>query len=409
MLRFIFTILISFFLIIHVALKAQGYNKDSLITAVLQSINADSIEKNVQDLQNFNTRFALAGNQKEIALFLAERFEGMGYTDVKLDSFFLDSVAWPYGSENYFSTWQYNVIVEETGFVNSDIIYILGAHYDAIVNPGDAFTFAPGADDNATGIAAALETARVFKLHNIQPAHTIRYVCFAAEELYLRGSDNYANKVQANNDNIVLMINNDMIGRNLEASNDLKFKIQKYPNTDWIELLTQEIAENYTLLTPVAATNSIEYSDSYPFYLRGYDAVFFQEYNFNTYLHTISDILDSLDMSYCAEVIKISCGLLLNGNIPSSTHDIIKTELIKIDISPNPAKEHIYLKLELQENVSFNIALFDIHSQKITENFFYMNKGSHTIPLDIKELSEGIYYCIVKTNKNIFNKKIIIL
>jgi len=395
-------------LLIAFAVHAQMYNNDSLMTTVLQSVNADSIEKSIQDLQDFNTRFALAGNQKDIALYLSGRFESMGYTDVKLDSFFLDSIAWPNGSQNYYSTWQYNVVVEEKGLIDSSIIYILGAHYDAIVNPGDAFTVSPGADDNATGIAAVLETARVFKLHNIQAAHTIRYLCFAAEELYLKGSDYYATTVQNSGENIALMINNDMIGRNLQPINDLKFKIQKYPNTDWIELQTQNIAENYTQLTPVVATNSIEYSDSYPFYLRGYDAVFFQEYDFSTHFHTVSDIIDSLDMDYCAEVVKISCGLLLLNNfINTDIKEVNSDGLHIIEIYPNPCTEKAYLKLELAQSESFDLNIFNSNSKKIYEKKYEADKGHHILPLDIKNTAQGIYYCTIKTTKNTYIKKFI--
>jgi len=388
--------------------QQNNYNKDSLINAVLQSINADSVRQTIQTLQDFNTRFALAPDHKNPAVFISNKLKALGYNDVKLDSFMLDSIQWPQGSGTFYNTWQYTVVAQSNGTIDASKIFILGAHYDDILNQGDAFTYAPGADDNASGIAAMIETARVFKLHNIQPAYTIRFVAFAAEELYLNGSYKYTDKVFAANDNIVLMINNDMVAHNLQPANNWKFNIQKYPQTDWIENLTNQIAQDYTQLTPVVATNSIEHSDSYPFYLRGYPAVFFQEYDFCFLLHTISDSINSLDMNYCAEVTKISCGILLNTNLTSTgTANIQKAE-INTDIYPNPVQDNMNVSINSKLNQKVTISVFDMNNHQVFENERLLTQsGINNFVYDLRSLSKGIYYCTIKTPQSVNCQKII--
>jgi Zn-dependent M28 family amino/carboxypeptidase len=52
-------------------------------------------------------------------------------------------------------------------------ILLLGAHYDSVVG-------SPGANDNASGVAALLEISRMFQA--LEPALTVRFVAFVNEE-----------------------------------------------------------------------------------------------------------------------------------------------------------------------------------------------------------------------------------
>ena len=403
----IFLILLS--VVSNFALAQQAsYNKDSLMTAVLESVNKDSVAQTIQSLQNFNTRFALAPNHKQVALFVADKLTALGYADVKLDSFQLDSLQWPPNSGIFHNTTQYNVIAQVNGLINPDKIFILGAHYDNVVYPGDAFATTPGADDNASGTAAMLETARVFKLHNIQPDYTIRFVAFAAEELSLNGSNNYAGKVGNAQEDLVLMINNDMISHSLQPANNWKIKIQKYPQTDWVVNLTNQIAQQFTQLTVVVDSNDIAYSDSYLFSLWGYDAVFYQENDFFTSLHTTFDVIDSLDMAYAAELIKISCGVLLSTNLTlTGMADCNATDLSS-SIYPNPVLDKMTLNINSKLNQKALISIFNLNNQPvITQEKLLIASGMNNIVFDLKHLSKGIYYCVIKTSQSIYCHKII--
>lgn len=80
-----------------------------------------------------------------------------------------------------------NVVAELPGATTPQTIYIIGAHYDHI--SGDR----PGGDDNASGVAALLEAARVLSQYRFES--TIRFVAFNAEEDGLLGSNDYVQQV----------------------------------------------------------------------------------------------------------------------------------------------------------------------------------------------------------------------
>lgn len=384
-------------------------NGDSLIHAVLASISKDSVENIIQSLQDFDTRFALADNRKDVAIWIQEKFNALGYNNVVLDSFLLDSIEWPKDSDTYYTTWQYNVVAKLEGQSDTTRNYILGAHYDAIVYQGDAFAYAPGADDNASGVAAVLETARVLKKHNIAPKHNIYFIAYAAEELYLYGSTYHAQKMASENKDIVLMINNDMIAYNPYPYQPWKFTMQKYPETQWVETLAKHIAHQYTNLQVVVDSIYINYSDSYPYHIQGYDAVFFQEHVFNTNLHTNYDVIDSLDMTYCAEVIKISCGMLLKENLIQLNRHEYEMPETKITLYPNPATEKVFLTLSTNERGTIEIALYDMQGRLIKSKNRMLNAttAKQVFHFDVAHLENGIYTFVITTPRTINYNKII--
>ncbi len=313
----IFRIIISAFLIIYgsyfLKVSAQDFATDSVITYYIAKINPDSIQSYMQSLEDFGTRFCLAPNRKLIATWIKEKFHSLGYEDVRLDSFPFNRT---YGGI-YYQTWQYNVICRLDGYSASDSVFILGAHYDAIVPySSNPFLDAPGADDNASGVAATLEIARVMKDCQYQPAYHIEFIAFAAEELGLLGSYDYAAKCQDSGKNIICMINNDMVSYCTLPQDQWKVSIQKYANSDWYTNLAHQIIENLTILDAVESTQYIYASDSWPFYQRGYKAIFFIENQFTPYYHTVNDLVASTNKYYAAEMVKISLGMLvyLNGN-----------------------------------------------------------------------------------------------
>ena len=89
---------------------------------------------------------------------------------------------------------------------------VIGAHYDSRTDDqNDATSFAPGADDNGSGVAAILEIARILSRH--PQRMTIMFVLFAAEEVGIQGSRAFVQDyIISNNIPLVGMINVDTIG-----------------------------------------------------------------------------------------------------------------------------------------------------------------------------------------------------
>ena len=103
-----------------------------------------------------------------------------------------------------------NVCFEVPGSVDPDQIVVVGAHYDTAVGT-------PGADDNASGVAALIELARRFAAPSPPPQSTIRFVAFSTEEPPAirtphMGSYNYARRCRESDEKIVAMMSIEMIG-----------------------------------------------------------------------------------------------------------------------------------------------------------------------------------------------------
>lgn len=101
-----------------------------------------------------------------------------------------------------------NLEVSRIGTTRSEEILLIGAHYDTV--PGS-----PGADDNASGVAALLEIAGRFA--KASPSMTVRFVAFVNEEPPFfftaeQGSLVYASAARARGDRIKLMVALEMLG-----------------------------------------------------------------------------------------------------------------------------------------------------------------------------------------------------
>ena len=101
-----------------------------------------------------------------------------------------------------------NIEAEVRGKNRPDDIIVIGAHYDSVQG-------SPGANDNASGVAATLALARAFA--EATPARTLRFVSFANEEPPLfqtehMGSRVYAMRSRERGENIVLMLSLETIG-----------------------------------------------------------------------------------------------------------------------------------------------------------------------------------------------------
>ncbi|MFO7862864.1 MAG: M28 family peptidase, partial [Salinivirgaceae bacterium] len=169
------------FLIISLTAFSQKNKSNDLLFEIAAEVNQDSLTSYILSLQNIGTRYALADNTKEVALWIKGKFESFGYENVMLDSFLLD--------HNGMQVMQYNVICRSDSIYSHNDYVLLGAHHDAITytTPMDS---TPGADDNASGVAGVLETARILKMYDGDAKNPFHFATWGAEELGLHGSIN---------------------------------------------------------------------------------------------------------------------------------------------------------------------------------------------------------------------------
>ena len=205
--------------------KSNFTFNDPQITDIVSAVNADSVKFFIQSLQDFQTRFLFANTRDAVAEWIRFQFIRFGFTDVVIDSFL------------YQDTWQKNVVATITGNSEPEKVFVYGGHHDSY-SSGNPNSYAPGADDNASGTAAVLEMARVIKLSSYQPDATIKFITFGAEEYGLWGSRNYADYARNQEMEIRLMINHDMISHTYQEPLQSSVDINRYTGSEgWAGLL----------------------------------------------------------------------------------------------------------------------------------------------------------------------------
>ncbi len=200
-------------------------------------------------------------------------------------------------------------------------VVILGAHYDTAED-------APGADDNASGVAGVLELARAFA--QARQARTIRFVFFPNEEppsfpTANMGSRHYATAARARNDQITAMLSIESIGYydTEKGSQRYPFPLNlAYPDVgDFIGFVSnlksgplvrraiRAFRARATLPTQGAAAPAwvpgVWWSDHWSFWREGYRAIMITDtapYR-NPFYHTPQDTADKLDYDRMARVV----------------------------------------------------------------------------------------------------------
>jgi hypothetical protein len=190
-----------------------------------------------------------------------------------------------------------NVIGVVTGKTNKSII--VSAHYDHLGKLGKEYF--PGADDNASGIAALLEIAEEFsKTKDL--AYTIIFLATSAEEAGLLGSLYHVSQPTFNPKNIVYNLNLDMISRSDSQHSNGKYLYcigaDQSKEIDSIlkkaDSLFEACSFDYSLNNSKDPLGIFTRSDSYSFYKKGITAIQFFSGLHSDY-HKTTDTQDKID------------------------------------------------------------------------------------------------------------------
>lgn len=384
---------------------AKVNTTDTVMNAYLNEINPDSIINSIQYLQDFTSRFMNDTINRHIAVNLQQKFISMGYQQTILDSFLTITNPNLPGTIFCDTTWQYNVIATLNGEVFPDSICIIGAHYDSFCDSALYGKKPVGADDNASGVAATLEIARIFKKMNYHPGLSIKFIAFGAEELMFSanqsGASFYAEKAMLNAEKIKFYINNDMLAYNT-GLNDWHANIYCFNGMETLKDLAVSMCLQHTLLTPDVKYMNCP-GDAYPFYLKGYQCIHIMENEMNSNIHTIFDLVTSLNKNYCAEICKITMAMLIEGAKTNTSIGIKETDLnASINIYPNPSSDRVYIQSLNKKEIKMQIfnAIGQLMQQEVLHN------GLNEI--NIKALKKAYYFICLSGEDGILQKKLIV-
>lgn len=199
----------------------------------------------------------------------------------------------------------FNVVAERTGAgTTGRELVIVVAHLDSINIPGGPSAPAPGADDNASGSAGALEIARVLAMHPIR--HDLRVILFGGEEQGLLGSTQYvAALAAAERARIRAVINMDMIAT--VNTPTLTVLLEGAGVSQTLITALADAAATYTSLTVQTSLNPFA-SDHVPFINVSIPAVLTIEGadSANTNVHTANDTLTHIDYRLALEIVRMN-------------------------------------------------------------------------------------------------------
>jgi hypothetical protein len=181
----------------EIALRDRGRRMFAPIADLVRSVTAPASVSRVyaheKALYDFDSKNIARPGNKLASEYLFSAYASFGYTP---------EYQWfsPRGALNGQTA---NVIATLKGTVNPELVYVVSSHYDSVA-------VGPGADDDSSGTAALLETARLLAGHPM-PA-TIVFASFTGEEAGLLGSREFVRRAVENGTKIVGALNNDMVG-----------------------------------------------------------------------------------------------------------------------------------------------------------------------------------------------------
>ena len=194
-------------------------NRDPEIKKMVDEISADNIEKSVRKLVSFHTRHNLSeqnnpgqGIGASWNWIKAEMEKYVPASAGRLEVKFEEYTVGGQGQRISQETKLKNVIATLRGTdPNDDRIIIMSAHLDSrAATDNDSKSFAPGANDDGSGIAAILELIRIMSTGRFSA--TVVFMAVSGEEHGLYGAKHMAAKAKLEKWNIIAMLNNDMIG-----------------------------------------------------------------------------------------------------------------------------------------------------------------------------------------------------
>ena len=250
-------------------------------------VSMDRIYGYERALSLFDSRFITQpGNAKAIE-----------YLTTTYKSFGLDPRQQPFQARGVQTA---NVLATLRGTVSPDVIYVVGSHFDSVEG-------GPGADDNASGTAMLLETARILARHPL-PA-TVIFASFTGEEGGLLGSREFVKRAVADSVKLVGVMNNDMMG----WSNDQRLdNTIRYSNPGIRDVQHGAALEFSKLITYDAlyykSTDAAAFYDAYGDIVGGFGSY---PVLGNPHYHQRHDVLETINHELVTETTKANIATLI--------------------------------------------------------------------------------------------------
>jgi Peptidase family M28 len=272
------------------------------VTAIVNEASVARIYRYEKALFDFDSKHISRPGNRLASAYLFDVYKSFGYTP---------ELQW-FDRENALGGRTANVLATLKGTVNPELIYVVSSHYDSVAG-------GPGADDDSSGTAALLETARILA-RRPQPA-TIVFASFTAEEAGLLGSREFVRRAVADKLAIVGALNNDMVGwaNDHRLDNTIRYTspgirdVQHAAALEFTNLITYD--SRYYRSTDAAA-----YYETYGDIVGGIGSYPILS---SPHYHQSHDVLENMNHQLITEVAKTTAAtLVLLASSPSRLTDL---------------------------------------------------------------------------------------
>jgi hypothetical protein len=266
---------------------------------ILEQVYIDSLQKTVKELSG-EIPVIINGHTH----YIYSRYKNSPSNDIAADYIQNRMEKYNLAVENfYFDSLGRNVLAHQTGIEFPDQKYIICAHYDNMPESGRA----PGADDNASGVAAVIEAARIISKYKCK--YTIIYALWDEEEQGSIGSTHYATLMKNLEVDILGVIDIDMIAYDGDYNNCVLVNTNNIANSVELSKKPNYLNLYYNVGLKINIINPARGSDSRSFWNNGYTAIGLSEKwpdDFNDCYHTSEDKIEHFNLSYFYKCSKLA-------------------------------------------------------------------------------------------------------
>ena len=370
--------------------------QDPEIRALMDSVSVDSIKANIEHLCSYHTRRYDSRYIWEVQDWLVSR-----YNDFGIDTVMLHDFPVPYFEQGTAD----NILAVQWGTKTPEEYVICGAHYDSWNADGyDPDTIrSPGADDNATGVAGILETARILSHYTFD--RTIIYANWCAEEIGLVGSAAYAADCAAQRMDIVAYFNLDMTGY-LEQGSDIHVNLM-YTTQDsllgnYVKRFSRTYFPEMRIWQDWLAWGDSDYSS---FNRNGYAAIhpFEDTHASSPFIHTRQDVfgVSVNNLEQCKRFTELNLGTV--ATLAGLNHDgVEETILPHVAVYPNPARESVTI---LTDDELQSVTVTNLVGQTVVHNEV---QGDNQFVLGTNSYPSGIYLLKISTKKGTATQRLVV-
>ena len=203
----------------------------ALVTPILAQMDEQQIAATIIRLSGFVNRYYSSAHGAQAADWISTTWAALaaGHGNMAVTQF------------DHAGYAQRSVIATIAGSDKASEVIVLGAHLDSIsLSAERAQAPAPGADDDASGVAVLTEVLRVLVQADYRPRRTIKLIAYAAEEVGLRGSQDIAREFKRNKVDVVGVLQLDMT--NFKGSSKDIYLISDYTDGEQNRFLEKLIA-----------------------------------------------------------------------------------------------------------------------------------------------------------------------